>query len=147
MAKQTFAAKTFASRTFASDTWAGAGVASPTVPGLVFTESDVGLVWSDLQGVTTTMIRRKKHPGEVRKARFVFEKKREIIDGDTLTGTPTVTSSPSGPTIGTPTISGDEVRALISGGTDGTSYILTATCDTAGGATLQVVGLLAVSVR
>lgn len=75
----------------------------------------------------------KKHPNEVRSATMSFRHK--LSSGDLLTGTPTVSVSPSGPTISSVSIAanvieGDYINAspneavqfVISGGSDGTTY-------------------------
>lgn len=72
-----------------------------------------------------------------------------MASGDTLTGTPTVAVSPSGPTLGTPTknsttlsdINGNTLSAnqgvqfTVTGGTANTDYVITVTCSTTNGAT------------
>jgi hypothetical protein len=85
-------------------------------------------------------------PGEIRTGAFDFKNFPEITGGDTLTGTPTVTSSPS-LTIGGPVVSGTQVQALLSGGVDQTTYLLVATCATAGGKTLVATGALLVQLH
>lgn len=94
----------------------------------------------------------------------VFAGESEVFDFDfslrrqfqqdtpqTITGTPTVTSSPSGLTVGSPAIGDSEegvvdsvVQVRISGGTAGTEYTLVCTCTTSGGDTLKMVGKLVV---
>jgi len=93
-----------------------------------------------------------KYTTTVRSYIFDLANAPEIVSGETISS-PTVTGSPSGLTIGTPTIleaetlavpSGKGVAVTISGGTAGTSYTLTCTVTTSGGATLVVKGDLEV---
>lgn len=65
------------------------------------------------------------------------ELNREI--GDFLVDTPTVTSTPSGLTVGTPGISTNKraVEVTLSGGTNGITYTLNISCGTDQGATLS----------
>lgn len=78
-----------------------------------------------------------KRPGESRLYAVNFGFQPEIRDtGEALSGTPTVSSTPSGLTIGSPTISAAKVQFRISGGTDGIDYTLTVTTTTSGGNTL-----------
>jgi hypothetical protein len=83
-----------------------------------------------------------KKAGEVETFAFEFKQRAELVAGDTLTGTPTVSATPSGLTLGSPFLSGSQVRVTISGGTSGTQYLVTCTVVTAGGSTLQSVGPL-----
>lgn len=97
-----------------------------------------------------------KHPDETRRATMSFRHK--LTNGDSLTGTPTVTSTPSGPTISnvavtSAAIEGDYINAsaseavqfTIAGGVDGTTYRLKVACNTAGGEVL--VGLADITVE
>ena len=99
-----------------------------------------------------------KYASEVRSIGFDFQKFPEVEQGETLSN-PSVTVSPSGPTIGAPTVvasdfypgggasmisSGKGVKVSVSGGTAGTSYVLTCTVTTSGGATLIMKGTIAV---
>jgi hypothetical protein len=78
-----------------------------------------------------------KRPTEVKRFRMHFGNHPEIADyADTLTGTPTVAVSPTGPTLASAAISGTEVRVTVSGGTDDTDYTLTFTVSTTAGSTL-----------
>lgn len=101
-----------------------------------------------------------KHPTEVEVAIIDFGPK--LRTGEALTGTPTVTVSPSGPTLGSPAITGADIEIegvtvttgegvifTVSGGTDGTDYDITATCSTDGtpARTLVVICPLRVTVR
>lgn len=86
-----------------------------------------------------------KRPTEVRNFDFEFGYQPEITGGETLSGTPTVAATPSGLTIGSPTITGTKVRVQISSGTDGVEYRLTCTCSTSGSKTLVALGDLRVS--
>lgn len=84
--------------------------------------------------------------------------RHKLSIGDELSGTPTVTVSPSGPTISgvaiaSAAVQGEYINAdakeavqfTISGGSDGTSYRLVVQCDTVGGETL--IGLADISVE
>lgn len=96
-----------------------------------------------MAGEMTDPRRLVKAPAEVRNFYVDFQAYEELqIEGQTLTGTPTVTVSPTGPTIGTPTISGTSVVAQISGGTAGISYAVRYTVSTSGSKTLSRVLLL-----
>ena len=86
-----------------------------------------------------------KRPTEVRNFDFEFGYQPELTGGETLSGTPTVTSGTSGLTIGASSITGTKVRVQLSGGTDGIVYRLTCTCPTSGGKTLVALGDLRVS--
>jgi len=78
-----------------------------------------------------------KLPSENRVYLFNMGDQPELRDqGQTLTGTPSVSSSPSGPTIGTPSVSGNNVVCRISAGTDLNDYVLTVTCGTSDGTTI-----------
>lgn len=83
-----------------------------------------------------------KLPGELSTYAFEFNPQAELVAGETLTGTPTVSITPSGPTLGSPTISGSQVRFTISGGTSNTVHTVLCTVTTSGGATLQSSGKL-----
>lgn len=78
---------------------------------------------------------RQKQPGEKRTLAFEFGPK--IAVGDSLTGTP-VMSSDAGLTFGPPVISGTRVSVQISGGTDGNDYAVQCKVDTVGGDILQI---------
>ena len=71
---------------------------------------------------------------------FDFGNFAEIKAGETITNTPTVTVSPSGLTLGPPAVVGTTVQVLVSGGTATIGYVLTATIQTSGGATLSQQG-------
>lgn len=82
---------------------------------------------------------------------FDFRLRAAIIAGDTLTGTPVVTFSPTADragaaalTVGAPAISGTQVQVTlsISGGVAGTLYQGTCTCQTAQGRRLIAYGNL-----
>ena len=60
-----------------------------------------------------------------------------LATGDTLTGTPTVTTAQSGLTIAAPSLSTPKVQVRLSSGTDGTLYKLTVKSSTANGDTLE----------
>lgn len=55
------------------------------------------------------------------------------LGGDTLSGTPTVTVSPSGITINSVMVSGNTITAWMSGGTSGQTYTVTYHVATAAG--------------
>lgn len=78
-----------------------------------------------------------KYPGESRIFAVDFAQYREIREGETLTGTPTVTVSPAGPDISGVAISGSQVQFRVVGGTADTKYVLTVTCETSGSNTLS----------
>lgn len=77
---------------------------------------------------------------------------RILADDETLSGTPTITVSPTGPTIASPVVTtatytndygttvaiGKAVQFRVSGGTAGTEYLLTVTCTTSSGDTRAV---------
>lgn len=98
------------------------------------------------------LTRRVKVSTEVRRYVFNFFARSEVVAGETLSS-PTVTVSPSGPTISGAAVltsslagvpSGKGVSATISGGTAGTTYTLTCTVTTSGGSTLVCKGELEV---
>lgn len=66
------------------------------------------------------------------------------INGDTIASASTVTVSPSGPTIGSPVISGTKIVFNIAGGSAGNTYTLTVTCTTSSGAVLSCKPILVV---
>lgn len=78
----------------------------------------------------------------VRVYQFDFGDFEEIRGGQTLTGTPTVTASPSGLTLASATISGAYVQVQVSSGssTEGTRYLLNCAVSTSGGSTLSQQG-------
>jgi hypothetical protein len=84
---------------------------------------------------------RTKTAAEVRNAAVSFVGK--LDSGELLTGTPTVTVSPSGPTLSNKAVNtaqltidgqtvaiGQAVQFSVSGGTAGTSYVITVQCGT-----------------
>lgn len=73
--------------------------------------------------------------GEGRFLRVNFGNQPEL-ETETLTGTPTVTVSPAGPTISSISISGTKVVFFCTGVVNGTDYTLTVTVQTSGGSTL-----------
>lgn len=91
-----------------------------------------------------TPIRLKKIAAESRQYDFDFTNQVEIAAGQTLTGTPTVTSSPSGLTLTGPVLDSTNKKAqvTISGGTVNETYEVTCTVGTSGGATLVACGEL-----
>ena len=97
----------------------------------------------------------EKQPGE--DLIFYFDFDKLLSSGETLTGTPTVTGSPSGLTIASPTIVSSDttapgksvlanraVQVRISGGTDGTSYTLECSCGTSASNTRELDGTLTI---
>lgn len=92
----------------------------------------------------------KKQPGELINLAIDFS--NLLSSGDTLTGTPTVSSaifgssSSSDLTITNVALSSDstQITMKVSGGTDGAGYIITAECETVNGETLEADGLLMV---
>ena len=85
---------------------------------------------------------RTKHPSE--SIAYAIDFTSLLSTGETLTGTPTVSGSPTGLTIGTPAVNtatiiddegntvaiGKAVQVRISGGTDSIDYSLTISCST-----------------
>ena len=57
--------------------------------------------------------------------------------GETLTDPPTVTASPTGPTISGQEASGTEVLATVAGGTGGVTYKIWFSCSTSSGQTIK----------
>lgn len=99
---------------------------------------------------------RTKTSAEVRVATFGFAVKLGD-SGALLSGTPTITVSPSGPTIGTVTKNASAItvngiahaanqaaQATVTGGTAGTLYLLTCTAVTDSGETMEIKGYLRV---
>jgi hypothetical protein len=88
-----------------------------------------------------------KTPGESKVFNFNFGDYPEIRDlGQTLTGTPSVSSVPTGITLGSPSIAGNVVLCRISGGMDATDYTLTISCGTSDGASI-IQGVVQMQVR
>jgi hypothetical protein len=87
-----------------------------------------------------------KVPGETRQFVFDFGDYFELREeGQTLTGTPAISSAAAGLSLGSPAVVGDTVVCLIGGGTDATDYRLTVTCGTSDGlSTVAGVGVLQV---
>lgn len=88
-------------------------------------------------------------PGETRRFSIFFNNNAELRDyGEELTGTPTVTATPSSLTISSPglvdidnvAVAGDAVAVgvafTVTGAVDATDYTVKATCATDGGSTL-----------
>lgn len=69
----------------------------------------------------------KKHPAADLPYNFDFRDWTLLTSTEKIVGTPTVTATPSGLTIGTPAVNsdGDIVSVRISGGTAGATYDLT----------------------
>lgn len=104
------------------------------------------------------LITLSKYASEVRSFGFDFQDFPEVQQDETLSS-PSVSVSPSGPTIGSPSVTdadfypgngarmipaGEGVKVSISGGTASTTYTLTCTVTTSGGATLIMKGTLVV---
>jgi len=111
---------------------------------ITFALSDPGRTWQREAEVNLSRTTLIKRPDWARTYRWDFSDFAEIEAGQTLTGTPTVTATPSGLTLGSPAISGAYVTCAVSAGTADYVYDLTATVTTSGGATLSIVGKLAV---
>ena len=86
----------------------------------------------------------EKHATEIGAYLFDFSLEPEIVGGDTLFGTPTVSATPIGLTLGSPSIvaSFTKVLVLISGGVLGTAYVVRVTVETLDGFTLVGEGRL-----
>ncbi len=91
----------------------------------------------------STTVYLDKRVSWVRTYEFDFSPFAELAAGETLSS-PSVTSTPSGLTVGTPAVVGALVEATVSGGVAATDYSLTATAHTSGGAVLTVTGGLSV---
>lgn len=74
---------------------------------------------------------------------FNFATFSELVAGQTISS-PSVVSSPSGLTVGSPTVSSALVQVRLSGGTAGTDYSVTCSVTTSGSSTLTIVGILKV---
>lgn len=74
---------------------------------------------------------------------FNFDWERELASGEVIT-TATVTSTPAGLTIGTPTTQDAVVQIRVSGGSAATVYSVTCKIDTNQGNTLELCGKLEV---
>lgn len=75
----------------------------------------------------------KKHPNAARLFRFDFGEYEELEAGQTLTSTNLAVAEENGDgqlTIGTPTVNGDGVDVMLSGGTTATEYDLKCTVQT-----------------
>lgn len=88
-----------------------------------------------------------KQVAESRVYAMDFEHYPEVLAGQTLTGTPTVSVAPSGLTVAAPSISGSQVRFRVSGGTleAGTTertFRFEVLVATSGGDTLEGDGIL-----
>lgn len=97
-----------------------------------------------MDGTLVSPKRLVKSPTENRRFYLDFQPMQEIDDdGETLTGTPLCSATPSGLTIANVSYEdnpdGDETRvaADISSGTAGVSYLVRFTATTSGGATLS----------
>ena len=86
-----------------------------------------------------------KDPDEARPYQLDFS--NDMDTGDDITGTPTLTATPSGLTIGSPTVAGDKVTVQLSGGTAGRKYTIKCVASTVNGHTVVARGILTVSER
>ena len=83
-----------------------------------------------------------KHPSEVIRVSLDFALR--LANGDTLTGSPTVTKLAGDMTVGAGSLSGALVTFTVSAGTEGTITTVQASCGTTNGETLVGnVGILA----
>lgn len=87
---------------------------------------------------------KQKSPAEKRKYAFDFVNQDEIVNGETLTGTPTVTGAPAGLTITDIAIAGTKVQFFVAAGSSGQDYQIDCTVTTSDGATLVECGTLRV---
>lgn len=78
-----------------------------------------------------------KLPGEIRQYSVSFAKRSELCeDGESLTGTPSVSVSPSGLNATAISISGAKVVFTLSGGAADETYSITVLVETSGGSTI-----------
>lgn len=137
-------------------TYPGIATAEPATvsPGDVFRESARGIIFRDARAVTFNsrrgcmpMITRVKRPGETRTYVYDYSDFPEIVDGDTLSGTPTVNivTGDDELTAGSPARSGDTVEVTYSAGTSGVEYLTESLCNTNSGAILSCVGKVKVT--
>lgn len=110
---------------------------------------------------TLALAPREQAPTETRNHGVDFTGKLKELSGDPLlTGTPTVTVSPSGPTLSNKQVSTiatvindnevDIAKAVLftcTGGTDGVDYTITVTCGTTSSPAETLVGTLTLKVR
>ena len=82
-----------------------------------------------------------KQPGEIRQFSMDFS---SLLDTSETISSPSVSSSPSGLTVGVASVSGSKVLFNIEGGTHPVKYRLEVTVTASGGATLVGDGLLRV---
>lgn len=98
---------------------------------------------------------RSKSASEVRTCAMRMQP--EMATSETITGTPTIASSPSGLTFGSITVTaaamridgvltptGQGVTFTVSGGTSGQTYTITVSCATSAGQTIEGVGYLGI---
>jgi hypothetical protein len=76
-----------------------------------------------------------KTPGESKLVNMEFA--ADLLAGETLTGTPSISPSPSGLTVTLPITSGTKAQAKFSGGTPGTTYLISVTVQTNNGQTYE----------
>lgn len=87
----------------------------------------------------------QKYTGEKRLLTFDFSNKLAV--GANLSGSPTVSSSPSGLTLGTPARVSPVVQVTVDAGSSLTSYTVTCTCSTDNGEVLVGKAVVAVDDR
>jgi hypothetical protein len=75
-----------------------------------------------------------KQPSE--KLKITFDFSDTLLENDSLTGTPTLTSD-TGITVTSTAISGDTVTCFVSGGTTGSKYKIEVVVDTVAGEILE----------
>jgi hypothetical protein len=92
--------------------------------------------------MTTTIL--PKYVQEVRIFEMDFSQRTEIVEGDILTGVASITSSPTGLTIGSPVVNASNVQFSIAGGVSGQFYSIACVVSTLAGATLECTGSLEV---
>lgn len=92
-----------------------------------------------------------KFPTEELTFTFDFSARAEIVSGQSLTGTPEVVASlrkgGGELVIGTPSVAGDGVDVVISGGDEGDVFVLVCTVDTDAGMTLAAAGTLNIKIE
>jgi len=114
-----------------------------------WTEPDRGITWS-----APTMTVLVKRAGEVRTYTMDLSNLPEISGGDTVSAVSSVTAAAETPGAAALSISSTGVAsgnkgatAIIAGGSDGATYLVSFTVTTAGGATLVGIGYLAINDR
>lgn len=85
-----------------------------------------------------------KDPIEVRAFAMDFSNFAELAAGDSISSVTSLTVAPNGPTLGTSSISGAQVKFTIMGGTAGSTYTVSCQITTSSGATLKGIGTLVI---